>query len=158
METEGPQPEAVRRVPVRDHHAALRSPLDDYDFEPANRRMGQAALRRALGDRDPRPVSAPRRDRGHQWQKLQVKGQGQNERVGLYQVAYFEVTDDKFHQCVERYRGNYKIKDFVCLDQFLCLAFAQLTYRESLRNIEACLRSRHSKLYHLPVSTQSFRF
>lgn len=57
----------------------------------------------------------------------------------------------EFHQCVERYRGNYKVKDFACLDQFLCLAFAQLTYRESLRDIEACLRSRHSKLYHMGI-------
>ena len=57
----------------------------------------------------------------------------------------------EFHQCVERYRGSYKIKGFTCLDQFLCLAFAQLTYRESLRDIEACLRSRHSKLYHMGI-------
>jgi hypothetical protein len=57
----------------------------------------------------------------------------------------------EFHQCVERYRGNYKVKDFACLDQFLCLAFAQLTYRESLRDIEACLRSRQSKLYHMGI-------
>src|ERR1017187_4261167 len=57
----------------------------------------------------------------------------------------------EFHQCVERYRGNYKVKDFACLDQFLCLAFAQLTYRESLRDIEACLRSRHLKLYHMGI-------
>lgn len=57
----------------------------------------------------------------------------------------------EFHQCVERYRGDYKVKDFACLDQFLCLAFAQLTYRESLRDIEACLRSRHSKLYHMGI-------
>jgi len=57
----------------------------------------------------------------------------------------------EFRQCVERYHGNYKVKDFSCLDQFLCMAFAQLTYRESLRDIEACLRSRHSKLYHMGI-------
>ena len=57
----------------------------------------------------------------------------------------------EFRLCVERYRGNYKIKDFSCLDQFLCMAFAQLTYRESLRDIEACLRSRNSKLYHMGI-------
>jgi len=57
----------------------------------------------------------------------------------------------EFRQCVERYRGNYKVKDFSCLDQFLCMAFAQLTYRESLRDIEACLRSRNSKLYHMGI-------
>ena len=54
-----------------------------------------------------------------------------------------------FHKCVERYHGNYKLRGFSCLDQFLCLAFAQLTFRESLRDIEACLRSVPSKLYHM---------
>jgi hypothetical protein len=57
----------------------------------------------------------------------------------------------EFRLCVERYQGNYKVKEFSCLDQFLCLAFAQLTYRESLRDIEACLRSRNSKLYHMGI-------
>ena len=55
----------------------------------------------------------------------------------------------EFRRCVERYRGNYKVQSFSCWDQFLCLAFAQLTGRESLRDIEACLRSQQSKLYHL---------
>ena len=45
-----------------------------------------------------------------------------------------------FRRCVARYRGEHRIKRFTCLDQFLCLAFAQLTFRESLRDIEACLR------------------
>lgn len=55
----------------------------------------------------------------------------------------------EFRRCVERYRGDYKVQSFSCLDQFLCLAFAQLTYRESLRDIEACLRAQQSKLYHM---------
>ncbi len=55
----------------------------------------------------------------------------------------------QFRQCVERYAGNYKIQSFTCLDQFLCLAFAQLTFRESLRDIEACLRAQQPKLYHM---------
>ena len=55
----------------------------------------------------------------------------------------------EFRRCVERYRGDYKVQSFSCWDQFLCLAFAQLTGRESLRAIEACLRSQQSKLYHL---------
>ena len=55
----------------------------------------------------------------------------------------------EFHQCVERYQGHYKIKSFTCWDQFLCMAFAQLTYRESLRDIQACLRGSHQKLYHM---------
>jgi hypothetical protein len=55
----------------------------------------------------------------------------------------------EFQKCVARYGGNYKFRSFSCLDQFLCLAFAQLTFRESLRDIEACLRSVQSKLYHM---------
>lgn len=54
----------------------------------------------------------------------------------------------EFHRGVERYRGDYKVQSFSCLDQFLALAFAQLTYRESLRDIEACLRSMQPRLYH----------
>ena len=53
-----------------------------------------------------------------------------------------------FHQCVQRYDGNHKIKNFSCLDQYLCMAFAQLTGRESLRDIEVCLQTFGSKLYH----------
>ena len=55
----------------------------------------------------------------------------------------------EFHKSVKRYRGNYKVKGFTCLNQFLCMAFAQLTYRESLRDIESCLRSMQNKLYHM---------
>jgi len=54
-------------------------------------------------------------------------------------------------KCVKRYRGNYKVQKFSCMDQFLCMAFAQLTYRESLRDIEACLRAMQSKLYHMGI-------
>lgn len=56
-----------------------------------------------------------------------------------------------FRRCVTRYRGEHKVKRFSCLDQYLCMAFAQLTYRESLRDIEACLRAQASKLYHLGI-------
>jgi hypothetical protein len=54
-----------------------------------------------------------------------------------------------FRRCVARYGGNRKVHKFTCLDQFLCLAFAQLTYRESLRDIETCLRVMQPKLYHM---------
>ena len=57
----------------------------------------------------------------------------------------------EFNQCVKRYHGNYKIKSFSCWDQFLCMAFAQLTYRESLRDIQACLRSAQRKTYHMGI-------
>ena len=56
-----------------------------------------------------------------------------------------------FRRCVARYQGERKVKTFSCLDQFLCMAFAQLTYRESLRDIEACLRAQPAKLYHLGI-------
>lgn len=54
----------------------------------------------------------------------------------------------EFNRCVERYRGNYRVHRFSCFDQFFCMAFAQLTGRESLRDIEACLRAMYPKLYH----------
>ena len=57
----------------------------------------------------------------------------------------------KFRQCVDRYDGNYRVRSFKCYDQFLCMAFAQLTYRESLRDIECCLRAMHKKLYHMGI-------
>ena len=55
----------------------------------------------------------------------------------------------EFRQCVKRYNGNYKVKSFSCWNQFLTMAFAQLTYRESLRDIQACLRVAQNKLYHM---------
>lgn len=55
----------------------------------------------------------------------------------------------QFQVCVNRYQGDRYVKNFSCSDQFLCLAFAQLTYRESLRDIEACLRAQQVKLYHM---------
>jgi hypothetical protein len=55
----------------------------------------------------------------------------------------------EFQKCVNRYNGDYKLRNFSCRDQFLSMAFAQLTYRESLRDIEICLRSIGSKLYHM---------
>jgi len=57
----------------------------------------------------------------------------------------------EFRKCVDRYDGNYHTSSFSCMDQYLCMSFAQLTYRESLRDIEACLRSRREKLYHFGI-------
>ena len=57
----------------------------------------------------------------------------------------------EFQKCVERYQGNHRTRNFSCTDQFLCMAFAQLTYRESLRDIESCLRSMNSRLYHMGI-------
>jgi hypothetical protein len=76
-------------------------------------------------------------------------------------LIFSQVTDHlpmhTFRRCVQRYRGNHKIKRFTCLDQYLCMAFAQLTYRESLRDIEACLRAQQSKLYHMGISSNVSR-
>lgn len=57
----------------------------------------------------------------------------------------------ELRRCVARDQGNYKVRGFSCLDPFLCLAFAQLTYRESLRDIETCLRAMQPKLYHMGI-------
>jgi hypothetical protein len=56
---------------------------------------------------------------------------------------------NSFRRCVARYDGNRKVQSFTCMDQLLCMAFAQLTYRESLRDIETCLRVMQPKLYHM---------
>jgi hypothetical protein len=56
-----------------------------------------------------------------------------------------------FRRCVTRYQGDYKVKKFTCFDQYLCMAFAQITYRESLRDIEICLRTQEQKLYHMGI-------
>ena len=61
------------------------------------------------------------------------------------------LSHHEFRKCVERYQGNYYVKSFSCWDQFLCMAFAQLTYRESLRDIESCLNSLQNKLYHMGI-------
>src|SRR5467141_4884360 len=58
----------------------------------------------------------------------------------------------EFRRCVDRYHGHYKVKSFSCWDQFLAMAFAQLTYRESLRDIEVCLAAQRNKLYHCGLS------
>ena len=71
------------------------------------------------------------------------------------QFVFSQVIDHlpmhTFRRCVHRYQGNRYVKSFTCLDQFLCMAFAQLTYRESLRDIEVCLRAHQDKLYHMGI-------
>ena len=73
--------------------------------------------------------------------------------MNLGQTVFAQLLDYipsyPFQVCVDRYQGNRYVKNFSCWDQFLCLVFAQLTYRESLRDIEACLRTQQSKLYHM---------
>jgi hypothetical protein len=78
-------------------------------------------------------------------------------RTAMYQgqTVFSQVMDflpqKKFRQCVNRYSGNYRVRSFTCYDQLLCMAFAQLTYRESLRDIECCLRAMREKLYHIGI-------
>ena len=71
------------------------------------------------------------------------------------QTVFSQIIDflpqKKFRQCVNRYNGNYRVRSFKCYDQLLCMAFAQLTYRESLRDIECCLRAMREKLYHMGI-------
>ena len=62
-----------------------------------------------------------------------------------------------FHKCVRQFKGNHRVRSLSCLDQFLCMAFAQLTYRESLRDIEACLRAVPTRLYHMGFRGQIAR-
>jgi hypothetical protein len=59
------------------------------------------------------------------------------------------IHGEQFRRCVNRYQGNYRIRNFSCWDQFLAMSFAQITYRDSLADIEVCLRSRHDQLYRL---------
>ncbi len=63
----------------------------------------------------------------------------------------------EFQKCVNHYQGDYKVKHFSCLEQFYCMAFAQLTFRESLRDIETCLRSMKNKLYHMGIRSHISR-
>ena len=71
------------------------------------------------------------------------------------QTIFSQIIDflpkKKFRQCVNRYNGNHRTRSFTCYDQFLCMVFAQLAYRESLRDIECCLRAMREKLYHIGI-------
>lgn len=58
------------------------------------------------------------------------------------------IPDYEFNKCVDKYKGNYKVRTFSCREHFYVMSFAQLTYRESLRDIEACLKALSNKLYH----------
>ena len=69
-----------------------------------------------------------------------------NERTVFSQILDF-IPKHQFRTCVHRYNGNYRVKSFSCFDQYLTMAFAQLTYRQSLRDIETCLRALHQKPY-----------
>ena len=82
---------------------------------------------------------------------LSRKGYARRMHTGKFVLAQLLdwVHPQQFQRCVTRYGGNYKVSQFACWSQFVCMVFAQLTWRESLRDIEACLNSRHAQLYHL---------
>ncbi len=69
----------------------------------------------------------------------------------IFSQLIYHLPMHSFRRCVARYQGNRYTKSFSCLDQYLCMAFAQLTHRESLRDIEACLRAHKDKLYHMGI-------
>ena len=79
----------------------------------------------------------------------------------LGKLVFAQVTEHlpltTFRRCVARYGGEHKVKSFSCLDHYLCMAFAQLTYRESLRDIEACLRAQEANLYHMGIKSRVSR-
>jgi hypothetical protein len=84
-----------------------------------------------------------------------VSGLGRETQMYGGKLVFAQVMEfapwHTFRRLVDKYRGDFNVRRFSCLDQFLCMAFAQLTYRESLRDIEACLRAQSSKLYHLGI-------
>jgi hypothetical protein len=74
-----------------------------------------------------------------------------NQGKSIFSQIMDFLPKHKLRQCVHRYGGNYRVRSFTCFDQFMCMAFAQLTYRESLRDIECCLRAMREKLYHMGI-------
>jgi hypothetical protein len=85
-------------------------------------------------DLNPDPASAILR-------RISLQGCSMNQGKLVFAQLMQHLPLSTFRRCVARYTGEHKVKRFTCLDQYLCMAFAQLTYRESLRDIEACLRA-----------------
>jgi hypothetical protein len=87
-----------------------------------------------------------------------LAGSPKEAPMNVGQTIFSQLMDfvprHEFRACVERYHGNYKIQSFSCWDHFLTMAFAQLTYRESLRDIEACLRAKSAQLYHMGIRSR----
>lgn len=74
-----------------------------------------------------------------------------NSGQPLFAQLIGHLSSHEFRKCVQRYDGNHRVRTFSCWDQFLCMTFAQLTFRESLRDIVACLRSADRRLYHMGI-------
>jgi transposase len=83
---------------------------------------------------------------------IRLAGSGQvHEGKLIFAQVMDHLPMHTFRRCVERYEGNKSVKSFSCSDQFRCMAFAQFTWRESLRDIETCLRAQSEKLYHMGI-------
>ncbi len=74
-----------------------------------------------------------------------------NQGRTIFSQVMQVLPHQEFASCVKRYDGERYVKSFSCMDQFLCMAFAQLAYRESLRDIQCCLRAHQAKLYHMGI-------
>ena len=86
---------------------------------------------------------------------------GKDQMMHTGRIVFAQLIDflpmHAFRKCVRRYQGNRRMRTFSCMNQFLCMAFAQLTYRQSLRDIETCLRAMRDKLYHAGIRGQVSR-
>lgn len=80
-----------------------------------------------------------------------------NQGQTIFSQIMSFIPKHRFQICVEKYKGNYKVQSFTCWEQFLVMAFAQLTYRESLRDIETCMRAMQNKLYHIGIRSKISR-
>jgi hypothetical protein len=80
-----------------------------------------------------------------------------NQGQTIFSQIMNYIPKHSFNHCVEKYQGNYKVQSFTCWEQFLAMTFAQLTYRESLRDIETCLRAMRNKLYHIGIRSKISR-
>ena len=77
------------------------------------------------------------------------------------QTVFSQIMDylpkHSLRKCINKYKGNYKVRSFSCYDQFMVMSFAHLTYRESLRDIKSCLRVMQNKLYHMGINSRVSR-
>ncbi len=80
-----------------------------------------------------------------------------NQGQTIFAQIMSYIPRHKFDRCVKKYRGSYKVQSFTCWEQFLVMAFAQLTYQDSLRDIETCLRAMQNKLYHIGLRSKISR-
>jgi len=80
-----------------------------------------------------------------------------NQGQTIFSQIMNYIPKHKFDFCIKKYRGSYKVQSFTCWEQFLVMAFAQLTYQESLRDIEIYLRAMQSKLYHIGIRSKISR-